>query len=97
RQEVQPVHQHPSASGSINRRMVRPTVDLPHPDSPTRPSVWPEVIANETSSTARTTARGRPSPKKARSPGKCLTSPCTSTSAEDDVTNRGVPYGVAVP
>src|SRR2546423_416354 len=75
------------ASGSISRRMVRPTVDLPHPDSPTRPSVWPAGIAKETSSTARTTVRGRPSPKNPRSPGKCLTSPSTSTSAAaDDVT-----------
>ena len=36
--------------------MVRPTVVLPQPDSPTRPSVSPGAIVNETSSTAFTVA-----------------------------------------
>jgi hypothetical protein len=35
-------------------RMHRVTVDLPHPDSPTRPSVSPGWMSNETPSTART-------------------------------------------
>src|SRR5687768_1072473 len=34
--------------------MPRPRVDFPQPDSPTRPSVSPRLIANETPSTART-------------------------------------------
>ncbi len=42
--------------GSSSLRMVRPTVVLPQPDSPTRPSVSPGAIANETSSTALTVA-----------------------------------------
>ena len=35
--------------------MVRPVVDLPQPDSPTRPKVSPGMISNETSLTAETT------------------------------------------
>src|SRR5438105_13980261 len=35
-------------------RMARPVVLLPQPDSPTRPSVSPCLIANDTPSTART-------------------------------------------
>ncbi len=38
--------------GSISRRTVRPTVDLPQPDSPTRPSVSPRRIEKLTPSTA---------------------------------------------
>ena len=40
--------------GSTRRRMDRPRVDLPHPDSPTRPNVSPWRIARSTPSTART-------------------------------------------
>ena len=39
---------------SCKRRIVRPIVDLPHPDSPTRPIVVPRLIANDTPSTAFT-------------------------------------------
>ena len=42
--------------GSIRRTSMRPVVDLPQPDSPTRPSVWPRWIAKSTPSTARTAA-----------------------------------------
>src|SRR6266545_7568164 len=45
--------------GSIRRRMQRPVVDLPQPDSPTRPSVSPFWIVNEMSSTAWTRATSR--------------------------------------
>ncbi len=45
--------------GSISRRMQRPVVDLPQPDSPTRPSVSPFSIVNEMSSTAWTRATSR--------------------------------------
>jgi hypothetical protein len=38
--------------GSISRRIVRPVVDFPQPDSPTSPSVSPAMMSNETSSTA---------------------------------------------
>ena len=39
---------------SSRRSTVRPIVLLPEPDSPTRPSVSPRRIANDTPSTART-------------------------------------------
>ena len=39
---------------SSSRRISRPTVVLPQPDSPTRPSVSPGKMSNETSCTART-------------------------------------------
>ena len=38
--------------GSSRRRIVRPSVDLPHPDSPTRPTVSPRRISRSTPSTA---------------------------------------------
>src|SRR5574337_548467 len=40
--------------GSISRKITRPVVVFPEPDSPTRPSVSPRRIANETPSTAFT-------------------------------------------
>ena len=45
--------------GSSSRTMVRPSVDLPHPDSPTSPSVSPSRTAKLTSSTACTFATAR--------------------------------------
>src|SRR5262245_8098014 len=45
--------------GSISRRIERPVVDLPQPDSPTRPSVSPAMMSNDTSSTAWTRATSR--------------------------------------
>ncbi len=42
------------ACGWVIRTMARPMVVLPDPDSPTRPSVSPRSIVNETPSTART-------------------------------------------
>src|SRR5450756_41816 len=44
------------AVGSRSRMMVRPSVDLPHPDSPTRPTVSPFLMSRSTPSTARTWA-----------------------------------------
>ena len=38
--------------GSISRRIERPVVDLPQPDSPTSPSVSPGMMSKLTSSTA---------------------------------------------
>src|SRR5215204_2731653 len=61
------------AVGSIKRSRQRPTVDLPQPDSPTRPKVSPAKISNETPSTARTTS-------SEPSTGKCFTRPRTLTS-----------------
>src|SRR5436853_7551279 len=48
-----------AASGS-RPRTPRPSVDLPHPDSPTRPSVSPRLRSNDTPSTARTAPRAVP-------------------------------------
>src|SRR5437867_6050701 len=55
---------------SMRRRMQRPVVDLPQPDSPTRPSVSPALMSKETPSTAWTRATSREN----RPPlmGKCL-------------------------
>src|ERR1700682_1141252 len=38
---------------SISRMMLSAVTLLPHPDSPTRPMIWPGWIANDTPSTAR--------------------------------------------
>ena len=43
--------------GSVRRRTARPSVDLPQPDSPTRPRVSPGKMSIETPSTALTTRR----------------------------------------
>src|SRR5262245_9727565 len=47
------------AVGSISRNIVRPTVDLPQPDSPTSPSVSPAPIVKLTPSTANTVPPAR--------------------------------------
>src|SRR5438309_6251884 len=41
------------AVGCTSRKIDRPRVDLPHPDSPTRPSVSPCLMSRSTPSTAR--------------------------------------------
>ena len=43
----------PPEVGSINRSIMRATVDLPEPDSPTSPSVCPRASVSETPSTTR--------------------------------------------
>ena len=45
--------------------MQRATVDLPDPDSPTTPSVWPRRTSSETSAAAATAARLRNQPPAA--------------------------------
>ena len=57
--------------GSISRSTLRATVDLPQPDSPTRPSVSPAPIEKLTPSTACTvpTRRAQQTPPRT---GKCL-------------------------
>src|SRR3569623_776617 len=47
------------AVGSSRRRIVRPVVELPQPDSPTRPSVSPGAMSKLMPSTARTMVRSR--------------------------------------
>ncbi len=44
----------PPEVGSMRRRIMRPSVVFPQPDSPTRPSVSPWVMSSETPLTART-------------------------------------------
>ena len=74
------------AVGSISLRMVLPTVDLPQPDSPTRPSVSPLAMVKLTPSTALTAPTRRCS-----SPpwiGKCFTSLSTSSDAHRPVSQQ---------
>ena len=67
-------------SASSSCRIVRASVDLPQPDSPTRPSVSPLATESETPSTAWTA----PTWRSNRTPdliGKCLTRSVTSSRA----------------
>ena len=48
------------AVGSSSRISVRPSVDLPQPDSPTSPSVWPGISSKLTPATARSAPTVRP-------------------------------------
>src|SRR3989454_1163785 len=57
--------------GCSRSSTIFPVVVLPHPDSPTSPSVLPGSMEKEMSSTARTTATWRE--KIPRFTGKCLT------------------------
>src|SRR5690242_13253315 len=64
--------------GSIRRNTVRPTVDLPQPDSPTSPRVSPSRIEKLTPSTANTVP-----PARCIRPlcsGKCFFNPLTSST-----------------
>src|SRR5215510_5516007 len=65
--------------GSMSRRMQRPVVDFPQPDSPTRPRVSPAWMSKLTPSTAWTRATSRE--KSPPLMGKCLTSLLTRRSA----------------
>ena len=65
------------AVASMSRSSSRPTVVLPQPDSPTRPSVSPRWMTRSTPSTARTSATCRWS-TPART-GKAFTRPLMST------------------
>src|SRR5213594_5150108 len=67
------------AVGSTSRRMHRPSVDFPHPDSPTRATVSPRRTARETSSTACTTPRPAPA-HHGTGAGKCLVKWRTTSS-----------------
>src|SRR5439155_1278517 len=64
------------AVGFSSPRMSLDVVVLPQPDSPTRPSVAPAGIANETESTARTTPEDQPSAPLRTT--KCLVRSMTS-------------------
>src|SRR5947208_11467264 len=62
--------------------MLRATVDLPQPDSPTRPRVSPAATASDTPSTARTAGAGCPRRRASHAPGsgKCFTRPSTDSN-----------------
>src|ERR1700678_382539 len=76
--------------GSIRRRINRPSVLLPEPDSPTKPTVSPARISKDTSSTARTwPARRLPNGDSARS--KILVRLRTSSRAINQPSQRLVP------
>src|SRR5437879_6943993 len=66
--------------------MVRPSVDLPQPDSPTRPSVSPALISRSTPSTARTCATVRCRTPEAT--GNQVFRPRTETNGSDVVQAR---------
>src|SRR5579872_2000055 len=67
-------HTSPS-SGRYSRSRHRPSVLLPHPDSPTRPRVRPRAMSKDTPSTAWTAsgAARRNTSSGLRGNGKCLT------------------------
>src|SRR5262245_45339886 len=64
--------------GSTSRRMQRPVVLLPHPDSPTRPNISPSSIEKLMSSTAFTIVVA---PKSPGFRTKCFTRWPTSSNA----------------
>src|SRR5256884_159347 len=72
--------------GSTRRRIERPSVDLPQPDSPTRPSVSPWRMLKSTPSTARTCATVRWSTPAVI--GNHVLRPFTSISGSADVHAR---------
>src|SRR2546422_1343330 len=71
---------------SSRRMIVRPSVDLPQPDSPTRPRVSPALISRSTPSTARTWATVRC--KTPEATGNHVFSPRTDTSGSEVVQAR---------
>src|SRR4030042_5380384 len=79
--------------GSIRRRILKPVVDLPHPDSPTNPKVSFSPRLKETSSTACTLVLLRP--RKPRRTGKCLVRFRTARSSGMGRPPAGDPVAVA--
>src|SRR5262249_36390685 len=67
------------AIGSINRKIRRPTVDLPQPVSPTSASVLPACTLKSMPSTALTVAIGRPNGERRAT--KSRVRPSTSSRA----------------
>src|SRR5438309_3555903 len=81
------------AVGWTRRRIDLPRVDLPHPDSPTRPSVSPCLISRSTPSTARTWPTTRLiTPERT---GNHVRSPRTSTRGSAGVHPGADPRGGA--
>ena len=74
----------------MSRRMQRAVVDLPQPDSPTRPIVFPAPMSKETPATAETSPRSPPSQPPPTS--KVLTRSRTEMAA-----SSGAPLVLAPP
>src|SRR5690349_20585205 len=77
----------------MSRRIERPTVVLPQPDSPTRPSVLPGAMSKLTSSTAFTWPTVRES--RPLRIGKYVLRLRTSTSGEPGDATKPAPFGEA--
>src|SRR5213593_1439129 len=75
------------AVGVSRARISLDVVVLPQPDSPTRPSVEPAGMSNETASTARTTPVDQPSAPRRTT--KCLVRLCTSSNRGASRPRRG--------
>src|SRR6202035_2797790 len=74
--------------GVVSRSTARPRVDLPEPDSPTRPSTSRRLSEKDTSSTARTCWRRRA--KKLPPTAYHCERPCTSRTAEEAEPDRSL-------
>src|SRR4029079_2559585 len=78
----------------MSRMMLRAVTDLPQPDSPTTPMVWPGATSKETRSTARTVpcsvrnsvTRSWTSSRFCAAPASERASACASAMANDDST-----------
>src|SRR6266849_960401 len=79
------------AVGSSRRATHLPMVDLPLPDSPTRPRISPGPIAKDTPSTARTTA---PRPNRPRETWKCIARSRTSRASGCEIAELSATSGV---
>ena len=74
----------------MSRRMQRAVVDLPQPDSPTRPIVLPAPMSNDTPATAETSPRSPPSHPPP-------TSKVFTRSRTDRAASSGAPLVLAPP
>src|SRR5438034_747206 len=90
---LRPLNNTSPAEGRSSRRIERPSVDLPQPDSPTRPIVSPWRMARSTPSTARTWPTTRlTTPERT---GNQVLSPRTSISGSAGVQRARFPRCVA--
>ena len=81
--------------GSISRISSRPSVDLPQPDSPTRPSVSPASMHSATSSTARSASVVRRNIEPALT-GKCFDTAMRLDQHRHDAANSAARMQAAV-
>src|ERR1700761_7336678 len=90
-----PLKNTPPEVGSTRRRMERPTVVLPEPDSPTRPIPSPGWMVNDTSSTALTVVGLRD--KSPEGETKCFVRWRTASSGKGSVEGSAVAGEVIEP